>query len=169
MASQVENISNEYFATFSQEDNRIISSIYLILDRRYTIEGENFDSINFENYQRVIRQILANDESISQSRIPVVLNEFEDIFIDIIRENQTDGNLKEFELLGESLKYEILKDQDKRKNFECYICLEKFKNDDKIFDLCNSCHLFHENCLEKWVKVFKNSSCPVCRKKIIKL
>ena len=49
-------------------------------------------------------------------------------------------------------------------NQGCIICLEPFKvNDGKdIVELdCSKKHVFHLNCMEKWVE--KNNTCPMCR------
>ena len=50
-----------------------------------------------------------------------------------------------------------LNDENKR----CIICLEDFKNDDKIIYL--PCfHLFHEKCITDWINMNKGF-CPLCR------
>ena len=46
-------------------------------------------------------------------------------------------------------------------NKKCIICLEDFKNDDKIIYL--PCfHLFHEKCITDWINMNKGF-CPLCR------
>ena len=46
----------------------------------------------------------------------------------------------------------------------CSICLEEFKEGDKIKKLnCN--HVYHEECLIPWLN--KNDYCPMCRQNII--
>ena len=46
----------------------------------------------------------------------------------------------------------------------CSICLEDFKEGDKIKKLnCN--HVYHEECLIPWLN--KNDYCPMCRQNII--
>lgn len=43
----------------------------------------------------------------------------------------------------------FIETMSKRKEDNCTICLEEFKDDDKL--VTTSCmHLFHEQCLEKW-------------------
>ena len=43
----------------------------------------------------------------------------------------------------------------------CSICLENFKEEDKVI-LTECSHLYHHECLTKWFE--KNNSCPICRK-----
>ena len=48
-------------------------------------------------------------------------------------------------------------------NLECIICLNIFKNGDKISTLpCQ--HIFHYNCLKKWI--YEKRSCPLCKAEI---
>ena len=48
----------------------------------------------------------------------------------------------------------------------CWICLSDFKADDKVSPLeCHERHIFHNDCIEEWVKASHNS-CPVCRTEI---
>ena len=42
---------------------------------------------------------------------------------------------------------------------ECAICLET--NDNKLKKLVNCNHVFHESCLNEWLKI--NPICPLCR------
>ena len=46
----------------------------------------------------------------------------------------------------------------------CSICLEEFKEGEKIKNLnCN--HIFHEECLLPWLN--DNDCCPMCRQNIV--
>ena len=45
----------------------------------------------------------------------------------------------------------------------CSICLEQTKQNDDICVL-NCCHMFHHNCILKWIKCKRN--CPLCRESI---
>ena len=46
---------------------------------------------------------------------------------------------------------------------ECAICIEDFKDDDKVIVIdCN--HIFHTNCITEWS--YYKTDCPVCRTKI---
>ncbi|KAL5850724.1 hypothetical protein ACOSQ4_008737 [Xanthoceras sorbifolium] len=51
----------------------------------------------------------------------------------------------------------------------CAVCLGELERTDLVRDLRNCCHVFHQECLDKWVGHHKNScddnhkSCPLCR------
>jgi len=52
-----------------------------------------------------------------------------------------------------------------RKNHECSICLDSFKeNDDLVEFTCNKEHIFHEDCIKAWIE--KRTNCPICRKEM---
>nr|XP_016515871.1 PREDICTED: RING-H2 finger protein ATL46-like [Nicotiana tabacum] len=52
---------------------------------------------------------------------------------------------------------------------DCAICLLEFEHGDKGRKIKSCSHIFHENCLDKWLMHGKgqNSNCPVCRSVII--
>ena len=66
-------------------------------------------------------------------------------------------NKKEIEKLGEEkYKSNIQK--------ECVICMEIFKENEKIRKL-KCLHIFHLNCIDEWFE--HNKNCPICKKDII--
>ena len=63
---------------------------------------------------------------------------------------------------------EITYSKDKYgKYIECVICLKEFDELEKLFQIPNCRHIFHEHCLRKWFKQLQ--ICPMCRGNIIKL
>ena len=47
----------------------------------------------------------------------------------------------------------------------CAICLENFKNTDKVSELdCDDKHVFHSNCLHNWLQT--KAICPLCKKPV---
>jgi hypothetical protein len=50
-----------------------------------------------------------------------------------------------------------IKDQDK-----CTICLSTYERDEDVSYLNTCDHLFHTNCITKWLLEF-NHKCPICR------
>jgi hypothetical protein len=49
----------------------------------------------------------------------------------------------------------------------CSICLDVFKKGDKLCTLpCGHKH-FHKKCIEDWMQVSGNKSCPLCRKPVV--
>ena len=63
---------------------------------------------------------------------------------------------------GNKKKYIKIKSKDTIYN-ECPICLEYFRENDKLARL--SCdHVFHIDCIKQWIS--RESNCPICRIKI---
>uniref|UniRef100_A0A7N0U5Z8 RING-type E3 ubiquitin transferase n=1 Tax=Kalanchoe fedtschenkoi TaxID=63787 RepID=A0A7N0U5Z8_KALFE len=59
-------------------------------------------------------------------------------------------------------KYSAVKDLRKGKiGLECAICLSEFADDDFLRLLPFCCHVFHQDCVDLWLKSHK--TCPVCR------
>ncbi|GLJ55445.1 hypothetical protein SUGI_1190510 [Cryptomeria japonica] len=48
----------------------------------------------------------------------------------------------------------------------CAVCLSSFEEDDEIRELCNCCHIFHKNCVDKWIN-HHHKTCPLCRSDLI--
>eukprot|EP01018_Ginkgo_biloba_P020150 Gb_28980 [translate_table: standard] len=45
----------------------------------------------------------------------------------------------------------------------CAVCLSEFERQEKIRLLSNCSHIFHKDCLDKWVSDRHQNSCPLCR------
>ena len=53
-------------------------------------------------------------------------------------------------------------------NETCSICLEEIAKGDKLGSLpCGHKH-FHKKCIDEWMKVSGNKSCPICRTSVVK-
>ncbi|GLJ55440.1 hypothetical protein SUGI_1190420 [Cryptomeria japonica] len=44
----------------------------------------------------------------------------------------------------------------------CTVCLSSFEEEDQIRLLCNCSHIFHRDCLDKWID-HHHKNCPLCR------
>ncbi|XP_022140627.1 RING-H2 finger protein ATL64 [Momordica charantia] len=44
----------------------------------------------------------------------------------------------------------------------CSICLTEFARQDSVYELPDCAHVFHINCIEKWMER-NNFTCPLCR------
>ena len=53
-------------------------------------------------------------------------------------------------------------------NDMCSACLSSFEAEEQIRELCNCCHIFHRNCLDKWLD-HHQTTCPLCRSSLIVL
>ncbi|KAL4567050.1 hypothetical protein LXL04_022621 [Taraxacum kok-saghyz] len=51
---------------------------------------------------------------------------------------------------------------------DCAICLDEFKGEDEIRCLTNCKHMFHLNCLDRWMDQIQDT-CPLCRIPILPL
>ena len=92
-------------------------------------------------------------------------NERDNKFISIYDKNQI-NNKKLIEKNLEAKKYNVNQFNEKS-NDTCTFCLEEFKENEFIIILpCN--HIFHCNCIRKWLEVnLKEPLCPNCKKNII--
>merc|ERR1711915_321866 len=48
----------------------------------------------------------------------------------------------------------------------CTVCLSSFEEEDEVRELRNCHHIFHRNCLDKWVD-HSQTTCPVCRSSLM--
>ena len=123
---------------------------------------DNLNDFNF-NYSYEVNAVIResrNNASIRSSRNnltssinnSVNLNDF------------SGGEKKKLQLILEMDEYQykhIQKYDDSRKETNCAICLEDFKNTDIIKAFCTCKHIFHKKCLLNWLK--DHDICPLCK------
>ena len=123
---------------------------------------DNLNDFNF-NYSYEVNDYIresSNNASIRSSRNnltssinnSVNLNDF------------SGGEKKKLQLILEMDEYQykhIQKYDDSRKETNCAICLEDFKNTDIIKAFCACKHIFHKKCLLNWLK--DHDICPLCK------
>lgn len=49
----------------------------------------------------------------------------------------------------------------------CAVCLYDFENDDEIRRLTNCRHIFHKECLDRWIMDYSQMTCPLCRTQFV--
>jgi hypothetical protein len=114
----------------------------------------NSNIVNIQDYETMYNDIRASYFSLASSIFNVSNN------IELNNDVLVIGNKDEIEQLKE-LKFS----ETSKKNKECPICLEEFKDDDLILGIhCK--HNFHTKCIKKWLKEYSNK-CPLCSKEII--
>jgi hypothetical protein len=59
---------------------------------------------------------------------------------------------------------EITEESIKSKYVECTICIGNFEEKQKVMRLQGCDHVFHESCLEGWLKL--KARCPNCNKEL---
>ncbi|WOL08522.1 E3 ubiquitin-protein ligase [Canna indica] len=45
----------------------------------------------------------------------------------------------------------------------CAVCLSEVRRRDRVWELCNCRHVFHQACLDRWLDHDERLSCPLCR------
>ncbi|GLJ55466.1 hypothetical protein SUGI_1191030 [Cryptomeria japonica] len=81
------------------------------------------------------------------------------------------GSLFSAEVIREHLPVAMFGEVSKRfcaveEDFICAVCLCAFEADDEIRELCNCRHIFHRDCLDKWLDHDQNT-CPLCRSSLM--
>lgn len=68
-------------------------------------------------------------------------------------------------------KFKNLSAKVRQETKSCIICFENFNQADDVINLnCHERHIFHEKCIEQWMKSDTTSNtlqCPVCRKSVV--
>ncbi|KAG8376288.1 hypothetical protein BUALT_Bualt09G0047600 [Buddleja alternifolia] len=49
----------------------------------------------------------------------------------------------------------------------CAVCLNEMKKKSQVWELGNCCHVFHKQCLERWLCYDNRLSCPLCRASLV--
>jgi hypothetical protein len=74
--------------------------------------------------------------------------------------------IESIELNSENIDQYVSINEENERDF-CSICMLNFEIGDKVKLLpCNKKHIFHNNCIDKWLS--NNQNCPNCRKEINK-
>ena len=77
--------------------------------------------------------------------------------------NENKNNNKESNIVKDKIKKfpQIYYKKNEFDNFECFICIDEFKENELLKQLkCG--HIFHKECLGQWL--LKNNNCPICNK-----
>ena len=120
----------------------------MIRNRNRSNSNYNSNNNNINNNKNIIKSYIKNNKK----KIFYDLNFFENYEI-ITMQNMIINNLKikKCDVFSEN-KYHIN---------NCIICFEYFNENEEIIKL-NCFHIFHSNCIEKWLT--KNKFCPICKK-----
>lgn len=148
--SSINNLINQTFMNVNGLNNLVLPPI---MNPSYTVPINEMSDDEM------------NDDEVSDDETPPNVNDFLNIFNNIIQ--QTDNNMTNIENM-EDVKV-ILKDDSTIKKIKlednleekCSVCLSKMKKDEDVWELkCK--HTFHGDCIKVWLKEY-NYKCPICR------
>ncbi|CAI9090753.1 OLC1v1025585C1 [Oldenlandia corymbosa var. corymbosa] len=57
--------------------------------------------------------------------------------------------------------------EEENHDMSCAVCLKRFKKKNQVWELSNCSHVFHEDCLNRWLLYDARLSCPLCRTSLI--
>ena len=141
---------------------------YELNDFNFDLNYNNFNyfnNINDLNYNIDNSENEFSDDEISTENMSVD-EIIEDLFM---KENNinNDINYKRSLVISklEEFKYKYLDKHLNRKEKECSICLEEFKELDRVKLFSCKQHIFHKDCIIKWL--LDKDICPLCKKPII--
>uniref|UniRef100_A0A0D6R5Y0 RING-type domain-containing protein n=1 Tax=Araucaria cunninghamii TaxID=56994 RepID=A0A0D6R5Y0_ARACU len=106
------------------------------------------------SWLRVIEQL--QSETLFWQDFPEISSEFSSLSAGVIRERLPVVAFRSFAERGCGI------DEDPM----CTVCLSTFEDADEIRELCNCCHVFHRNCLDKWIDI-DQKTCPLCRSPLL--
>ena len=123
---------------------------------------ENNDNLNFELKEKnIFNNINLDNNFLFQKELKKLKNELNKNYKTFIKINNNNNyNKKEIK----QFKYNNKKDLNYNQN-KCCICLNLIDINDKLLVINNCNHIFHKNCLNKWL--LEKKHCPICRNKII--
>ncbi|KAL3523234.1 hypothetical protein ACH5RR_016068 [Cinchona calisaya] len=53
--------------------------------------------------------------------------------------------------------------QECHDDMSCAVCLKHFKKNNQVWELSNCRHVFHKQCLDRWLVCDARLTCPLCR------
>ncbi|PIN13871.1 hypothetical protein CDL12_13503 [Handroanthus impetiginosus] len=53
------------------------------------------------------------------------------------------------------------------RDLSCAVCLKRLRKSSLVWELSNCCHVFHKQCLERWLAYDNRLTCPLCRASLI--
>lgn len=53
--------------------------------------------------------------------------------------------------------------EEESHDMSCAVCLKRFKKNDQVWELNNCRHVFHKQCLDRWLLYDARLTCPLCR------
>ncbi len=146
---------------------------FYIGNNNYEINEFNYNNLDF-NYYNNLNNIIYNKENseneFSDDETSIKNMSVDEIIEDLFMKEKNinnDINYKRSLVISklEEFKYKYLEKHLNRKEKECSICLEEFKELDRVKLFSCKQHIFHKDCIIKWL--LDKDICPLCKKPII--
>ena len=143
---------------------------YELNDFNFDLNYNNFNFNYFNNINDLNYNIDNSENEFSDDEISTENMSVDEIIEDLfMKENNinNDINYKRSLVISklEEFKYKYLDKHLNRKEKECSICLEEFKELDRVKLFSCKQHIFHKDCIMKWL--LDKDFCPLCKKNII--
>ena len=140
------------------KENRLSRDTKFIIESNYDIDSEN--NYSFENYENEISEDEISTEEMSLDEI------IENLFLQE-NSNNNNKNYKRTLVISklEEFKYKYVNKHLNRIEKQCAICLEDFKDFDRVKLFSCRQHIFHKECIMKWLN--NKDICPLCKQKIV--
>ena len=143
---------------------------YELNDFNFDLNYNNFNFNYFNNINDLNYNIDNSENEFSDDEISTENMSVDEIIEDLfMKENNinNDINYKRSLVISklEEFKYKYLDKHLNRKEKECSICLEEFKELDRVKLFSCKQHIFHKDCIMKWL--LDKDICPLCKKPII--
>lgn len=140
------------------DDSEIIDT----LPQRFVLNWDNGeissddDDNTEENNNNIISDILNNINLLIESNI---------VSTNLMRQYLFNNSNKE-KIMQKLIDISFKENKNNRDNEKCAICLQNFIENEYI-KMTSCYHLFHFNCIEKWIEEkIESPDCPICRRKI---
>ncbi|XP_027089614.1 probable E3 ubiquitin-protein ligase XERICO [Coffea arabica] len=59
--------------------------------------------------------------------------------------------------------------QEESHNMSCAVCLKQLRKKNQVWELSNCRHIFHKECLDRWLVYDARLTCPLCRTSLISI
>ena len=157
----------------SKEKKLTKNQKFYIGNNNYEINEFNYNNLDF-NYYNNLNNIIYNKENseneFSDDETSIKNMSVDEIIEDLFMKEKNinnDINYKRSLVISklEEFKYKYLEKHLNRKEKECSICLEEFKELDRVKLFSCRQHIFHKDCIMKWL--LDKDICPLCKKPII--
>ena len=157
----------------SKEKKLTKNQKFYIGNNNYEINEFNYNNLDF-NYYNNLNNIIYNKENseneFSDDETSIKNMSVDEIIEDLFMKEKNinnDINYKRSLVISklEEFKYKYLEKHLNRKEKECSICLEEFKELDRVKLFSCKQHIFHKECIMKWL--LNKDYCPLCKKTII--